>query len=384
MDSSRASSQSSELQLALPALPSSAIVTPNTPDTRVLNPSTSATNMVILSKEIASAAPIVSPGIICWNATGYAFQDFCHIHSSVCQIDNLMPSSKTFIRKYATRRAFQIPIKLGAVKAHALIDTGAQCSILSSGLVKPAFNKQSLQLQICGKLKVADGAVVNAHGPVTVTMESVFGGHMIKCVILDDDRNDQCIMGTDFLTHPDIHAISNFKENYIQIQDLKLPLKVIASVSSQTELFLNAANNNVLEEIPEEERALATQPTPNFCGYTLVSFHTQSIMAADMKKFQFAVPMPSNSTASSYPRYVQLTFPNGVMLIFETFATTPEDWTVLFSLVDGEHTIVVSFHGADDWTGIYALLGTQSRTDRQKKNKDPIVKAIHFDAYHVI
>uniref|UniRef100_A0A915IDP8 Uncharacterized protein n=1 Tax=Romanomermis culicivorax TaxID=13658 RepID=A0A915IDP8_ROMCU len=36
--------------------------------------------------------------------------------------------------------------------------------------------------------------------------------------------------------------------------DVKLPLKVIASVSSQTELFLNAVNNNVLEEIPEEER----------------------------------------------------------------------------------------------------------------------------------
>uniref|UniRef100_A0A915KR85 Uncharacterized protein n=1 Tax=Romanomermis culicivorax TaxID=13658 RepID=A0A915KR85_ROMCU len=115
------------------------------------------------------------------------------------------------------------------------------------------FNKQSLQLPICGKIKVADGAVVNAHSPVVVTMESTFGEHMIKCVILDNDGNDQCIIGTDFLAHPDIHAKLNFRENYIEIQDMKLPLKVIASVCSQTELFLNDANDNVLEQIPEEE-----------------------------------------------------------------------------------------------------------------------------------
>uniref|UniRef100_A0A915JM75 Uncharacterized protein n=1 Tax=Romanomermis culicivorax TaxID=13658 RepID=A0A915JM75_ROMCU len=107
-------------------------------------------------------------------------------------------------------------------------------------------------------------------------------------------------------------------------------------------------------------------------------------MARNMKNFQFTVPMPANSTASSYPRYAQLAFPNGTMFVFETFAATPENWTALFSLVDGEHTIIVSFDGADDWAGIYTLLGTQFRSDRQKKNKDPIVKAIHFDAYRII
>uniref|UniRef100_A0A915L0F1 Uncharacterized protein n=1 Tax=Romanomermis culicivorax TaxID=13658 RepID=A0A915L0F1_ROMCU len=40
--------------------------------------------------------------------------------------------------------------------------------------------------------------------------------------------------------------------------------------------------------------------------------------------------------------------------------------------LDGKHTIVVSFDGADDWAGIYALLDTQFQTDRQKKNKDPV------------
>uniref|UniRef100_A0A915KYT9 Uncharacterized protein n=1 Tax=Romanomermis culicivorax TaxID=13658 RepID=A0A915KYT9_ROMCU len=85
-------------------------------------------------------------------------------------------------------------------------------------------------------------------------MESTFSEHMIKCIILDDNNNDQCIISTDFLRHPDIHAILDFKNNYIEIQDVKLTLKVIPSIRPHTEVFLNAGNNNILEEIPEEER----------------------------------------------------------------------------------------------------------------------------------
>uniref|UniRef100_A0A915KY81 Uncharacterized protein n=1 Tax=Romanomermis culicivorax TaxID=13658 RepID=A0A915KY81_ROMCU len=253
-DSSCASSQSSELPLALPALLSSSTITATALDMCTPNQSTSTTNMVIPSMGIASATLIVSLGIVCWNAIGHASRDPYHICSSVCQIDNLTLSSKMFLRKYASTRAFQILIKIGAVKAHLLIDTVAQCPPLSSGLVKRAFHKQSLQLPICGKIKVADGAVVNAHSPVVLRMESVFGEHMIKCVILDNDGNNQCIMGTDFLTHPDTHAILNFKDNYIKIQDVKLLLKGIALVCSQTKLFLNAGNDKVLEEIPKQER----------------------------------------------------------------------------------------------------------------------------------
>uniref|UniRef100_A0A915L5L8 Uncharacterized protein n=1 Tax=Romanomermis culicivorax TaxID=13658 RepID=A0A915L5L8_ROMCU len=107
-------------------------------------------------------------------------------------------------------------------------------------------------------------------------------------------------------------------------------------------------------------------------------------MAADMKNFQFTVPMPADSTTSSYPPYVQLMFPNSTMFVFETFPATLEVWTPLFSLVDGEHTIIVSFNGADHWAGIYALLGTQFRTNSQQKNKDPVLKVIHFDMYCII
>uniref|UniRef100_A0A915I9F5 Uncharacterized protein n=1 Tax=Romanomermis culicivorax TaxID=13658 RepID=A0A915I9F5_ROMCU len=94
--------------------------------------------------------------------------------------------------------------------------------------------------------------------------------------------------------------------------------------------------------------------------------------------------MPADSTASSYPCYVQLAFPNGTMFVFKKFSATPEDWTTLFSLVDSDHTIIISFNGADDWVGIYVLLGTQFCIDRQKKNKETVVKVIHLDAYRVI
>uniref|UniRef100_A0A915I439 Uncharacterized protein n=1 Tax=Romanomermis culicivorax TaxID=13658 RepID=A0A915I439_ROMCU len=95
-------------------------------------------------------------------------------------------------------------------------------------------------------------------------MESTFGEHMIKCIILSNDSNDQCVIGTNFLALPDIHIILNFKDNYIKIQEVKLPLKVIAQsnsqvialkvIATQTKLFLSTALDNVLEEIPKEER----------------------------------------------------------------------------------------------------------------------------------
>uniref|UniRef100_A0A915I4V9 Uncharacterized protein n=1 Tax=Romanomermis culicivorax TaxID=13658 RepID=A0A915I4V9_ROMCU len=67
-------------------------------------------------------------------------------------------------------------------------------------------------------------------------------------------------------------------------------------------------------------------------------------MAAHIKNFQFTVPMPADSTASSYLGYVQLPFWNGMMYIFQTFTATPEDWTALFALVVGDHTIVIPFN----------------------------------------
>uniref|UniRef100_A0A915KH18 Uncharacterized protein n=1 Tax=Romanomermis culicivorax TaxID=13658 RepID=A0A915KH18_ROMCU len=92
----------------------------------------------------------------------------------------LNAARKTCLKKYASTRTFQIPIKIGSVNTYALIDTGAQCSMLSSSWIKCAFNKQLLQLPICRKIKVPDGAVITTHGPVVITIKSAFGEHMIK------------------------------------------------------------------------------------------------------------------------------------------------------------------------------------------------------------
>uniref|UniRef100_A0A915I8I3 Uncharacterized protein n=1 Tax=Romanomermis culicivorax TaxID=13658 RepID=A0A915I8I3_ROMCU len=121
-------------------------------------------------------------------------------------------------------------------------------------------------------------------------------------------------------------------------------------------------------------QALAAQPTPNFHGYTLFNFDTESIMAADMQNFQFAVPMPADSTVSSYPQYVQFVFPNDTMFVFETFTATLEDWTALFSLVDSEHTIVVSFNGADDRREYTLFWLLNSRPTAKRRIKTPLSK----------
>uniref|UniRef100_A0A915HQ33 Uncharacterized protein n=1 Tax=Romanomermis culicivorax TaxID=13658 RepID=A0A915HQ33_ROMCU len=88
-----------------------------------------------------------------------------------------------------------------------------------------------------------------AHGLMVITMESAFSKHMIKCVILNNDSNDQCIIGTNFLVHPNIHAVLNFKDDYIEFQNMKLPFKVIVAIKLLTKPSLTTTCHNVLEEI---------------------------------------------------------------------------------------------------------------------------------------
>uniref|UniRef100_A0A915I7U3 Uncharacterized protein n=1 Tax=Romanomermis culicivorax TaxID=13658 RepID=A0A915I7U3_ROMCU len=85
-------------------------------------------------------------------------------------------------------------------------------------------------------------------------------------------------------------------------------------------------------------------------------FDNESIVPGILKNFKFTVSMQAISNASSYSRYIQLMFPNGTMFVSKTFPATPEDWTMFSPLANGEHNIKISFDGADDWAGIYALL----------------------------
>uniref|UniRef100_A0A915KEU9 Uncharacterized protein n=1 Tax=Romanomermis culicivorax TaxID=13658 RepID=A0A915KEU9_ROMCU len=357
------------------------------------------------------------------------------------------------------------------------------------GLVKRAFDKQSLQLPICGKIKVADGAVVNPHGPVVVTMESVFGEHMtnqpeeieakqpvpqaqpsphqpptqrleVATAAADGDLTDHELAALDkslpcytdqqkldfalnkMTAKTYVTAAQKSKALCMLRQNrnvFSLPsnkptftkeLTVSIDTGSAKPLYFPAALKNIFfnmttpstssasaanepppyrESINVNERyvrwaeqqphqndlsfccdennvkrmicaanlecwyvslfarppnvlppliflspgnlgvVLAAQPTPKFRGYTLVGFDTEAIMAADMKNFQFAMPMPAYSTASSYPRHVQLAFPNGRMFILETFTATLEDWTVFspWSMVNTPS----SFHSMEPTNG---------------------------------
>uniref|UniRef100_A0A915IA74 Reverse transcriptase/retrotransposon-derived protein RNase H-like domain-containing protein n=1 Tax=Romanomermis culicivorax TaxID=13658 RepID=A0A915IA74_ROMCU len=130
-------------------------------------------------------------------------------------------------------------------------------------------------------------------------MESAFGEHMIKCIILNDDNNDQFIIRMDFLAL--LHAILNFKDNYIEIQDIKLPLKVIAAVHPLTKLFLSAACDNLLEEIPEEERVTLpnNQVAMEFLIETAIVNITNGLM-------QWCKPFILQLATLSSPLYVLL------------------------------------------------------------------------------
>uniref|UniRef100_A0A915K101 Uncharacterized protein n=1 Tax=Romanomermis culicivorax TaxID=13658 RepID=A0A915K101_ROMCU len=87
-----------------------------------------------------------------------------------------------------------------------------------------------LCLPICRKLKVTNGATFSAHGPIIVTIRSSFREHLVKCVILDDDAQGQFIISIDSPAHPEINTILSFKEKFLEIQNVKMLLKVITSI----------------------------------------------------------------------------------------------------------------------------------------------------------
>uniref|UniRef100_A0A915KCD5 Uncharacterized protein n=1 Tax=Romanomermis culicivorax TaxID=13658 RepID=A0A915KCD5_ROMCU len=96
------------------------------------------------------------------------------------------------------------------------------------------------------------------------------------------------------------------------------------------------------------------------------------------------VLMHADKNASSYPSYMQLTFPNGTTIVFETSTAKLNDCITFFNLDNGDHTILLLYDGTNNWVAIYGLLGTQFRTNHQKKNKDLVVKTIHFNIYCIM
>uniref|UniRef100_A0A915JG18 Uncharacterized protein n=1 Tax=Romanomermis culicivorax TaxID=13658 RepID=A0A915JG18_ROMCU len=87
--------------------------------------------------------------------------------------------------------------------------------------------------------------------------EQLQPGTLGQRVFLNDDVKDQFIIGTNFLAHPKVNAILNFREKFLKIQNVKMPLKVVASIKPipKPRLFLSTSCDNILEKIPLEEQA---------------------------------------------------------------------------------------------------------------------------------
>uniref|UniRef100_A0A915HW82 Peptidase A2 domain-containing protein n=1 Tax=Romanomermis culicivorax TaxID=13658 RepID=A0A915HW82_ROMCU len=174
------------------------------------------TNMVAAWLMTANTAMGIRPCIVGWDSTkpqGQLPWDFC---LAICNT-NEVPSANDALRKYTRTNAFHFPVKIGSINMNALSDTGAQCSIISSSLMKHAFNKKMLTLPVCLQIKVANSAIVQAHEQVFVNMESELGNYAIQCVVLNNDTQFQFIIRMDFLVHPKINTLLIFKEEFIKI-----------------------------------------------------------------------------------------------------------------------------------------------------------------------
>uniref|UniRef100_A0A915JK47 Uncharacterized protein n=1 Tax=Romanomermis culicivorax TaxID=13658 RepID=A0A915JK47_ROMCU len=150
---------------------------------------TPAANIVTASPKIVNLAASIVPCIVGWDSTEPQCQLPWVVPPTICNLKEV-PSATDVLIKYTQTTCFHIPIKISSIYRNALIDTNAQCSIISSGLMKGAFDNKTLTLPVCGQIKVADSAIVQAHGPLIINMESEFGNYSVKCIVLDNDTHD--------------------------------------------------------------------------------------------------------------------------------------------------------------------------------------------------
>uniref|UniRef100_A0A915IRY3 Peptidase A2 domain-containing protein n=1 Tax=Romanomermis culicivorax TaxID=13658 RepID=A0A915IRY3_ROMCU len=153
---------------------------------------TPAANMVAASPRTPNIAASVAPCIVGWDSMEPQGQLPWVFRPAICNVNEVPPATDA-LRKYTQTNAFHIPVKISSINTNALIDTGAQCSITLSGLMKHAFNNKMLTLPVCGQIRVADSTIIQAHRPVIVNIESKFSNYLVKCVVLNNDTQDQFI-----------------------------------------------------------------------------------------------------------------------------------------------------------------------------------------------
>uniref|UniRef100_A0A915JNK4 Uncharacterized protein n=1 Tax=Romanomermis culicivorax TaxID=13658 RepID=A0A915JNK4_ROMCU len=66
-----------------------------------------------------------------------------------------------------------------------------------------------------------------------------------------------------------------------------------------------------------------------------------------------------NQNVTHVARFVQLGFPTGYTIMFDTLAATPEDWTAFYEFVSPPKTIVIGFDQADNWKCLKDMHGRE-------------------------
>uniref|UniRef100_A0A915KXS9 Uncharacterized protein n=1 Tax=Romanomermis culicivorax TaxID=13658 RepID=A0A915KXS9_ROMCU len=107
---------------------------------------------------------------------------------------------------------------------------------------------------------------------------------------------------------------------------------------------------NVLRDPRYElKSALSAHSKPNFCGTVLVGFDVEKISTNQMYIHKKTKMNIVNQNAMHVARFVQLGFPTGYTIMFDTLAATPEDWTSFYEFVLAPKTIIIGFDQAEDW-----------------------------------
>uniref|UniRef100_A0A915JBN5 Aspartic peptidase DDI1-type domain-containing protein n=1 Tax=Romanomermis culicivorax TaxID=13658 RepID=A0A915JBN5_ROMCU len=145
----------------------------------------------------------------------------------------VMDQEKRLLENYPKMVPFHINVIIGEMATRALIDTGAQCMVMSAKLLKKALDvNYTVYLRIL-KVTVADGKIVHALGYVPFCMKTEFEHFPVNAIVLPDAGED-LHLGTDFLAHPDLAVIIDFKRNAMTIQGIEKSIDVVQLPSVTT------------------------------------------------------------------------------------------------------------------------------------------------------
>uniref|UniRef100_A0A915I4I6 Uncharacterized protein n=1 Tax=Romanomermis culicivorax TaxID=13658 RepID=A0A915I4I6_ROMCU len=97
---------------------------------------------------------------------------------------------------------------------------------------------------------------------------------------------------------------------------------------------LNVLHDPRYFESGELKSALSAHSKPNFRGHVLVGFDVEQIWTNQLYIHKKTKMNILNQNATHVTWFIQLGFPTGYTLMFDTLAATPEDWMRFYEFAD--------------------------------------------------